>query len=59
MLGFHAVRTGGELKVDGEELQDARWFHRDDFGRRRELGLRLPSRVSIARRLIREWLDGS
>ncbi len=58
MLGFHAVRTGGELKIDRVELEDARWFHRDDFARRRELGLRLPSRVSIARRLIGEWLEG-
>lgn len=58
MLGFHAVRTGGDLRVDGVELQDAKWFHRDDFTRRRDIGLRLPSRVSIARRLIREWLEG-
>ncbi|MDH3734934.1 MAG: NAD(+) diphosphatase [Gemmatimonadota bacterium] len=58
MLGFHAVRMGGELRPDGDELEDARWFHRDDFARRREIGLRLPSRVSIARRLIQEWLDG-
>jgi NAD+ diphosphatase len=57
MLGFHAVRTGGDLRVDGVELEDARWFHRDDFARRKEIGLRLPSRVSIARRLIREWLE--
>jgi NAD+ diphosphatase len=57
MLGFHAVRTGGKLRVDEVELEDARWFHRDDFARRKEIGLRLPSDVSIARRLIREWLD--
>ncbi len=56
MLGFHADRIGGELEVDGIELADARWFHREDLARRREIGLRLPSRVSIARRLIEEWL---
>ncbi len=58
MLGFHAVRTGGELRVDRRELSDARWFERDEVWRRREVGLRLPPRVSIARRLIEEWLDG-
>jgi len=57
MLGFHADRVGGDLRVDGLELADARWFHRDELGRRRETGLKLPSRVSIARRLIEEWLD--
>lgn len=57
MLGFHAVRTGGDLEIDRTELEDARWFHRDEFSRRRDIGLRLPSRVSIARRLIEEWLD--
>ncbi len=56
MLGFHAVRVGGELQVDGEELADARWFHREDFARRQEVGFKLPSRVSIARRLIEDWL---
>ncbi|MDX1395155.1 MAG: NAD(+) diphosphatase [Gemmatimonadota bacterium] len=58
MLGFHAIRTGGELRVDGVELEDARWFGRDEFERRSESGLRLPSKVSIARRLIEDWLAG-
>lgn len=57
MLGFHAERIGGELRVDGIELADARWFRRDELARRAEGGPRLPSRVSIARRLIEEWLD--
>ncbi len=56
MLGFHAKRIGGNLHLDGQELADARWFHRDDFLRRKEIGLKLPSRVSIARRLIQDWL---
>jgi NAD+ diphosphatase len=57
MLGFMATRVGGELRVDPMELEDARWFER---ARIRELvvagELRLPGRVSIARRLIEEWL---
>lgn len=58
MLGFSAVRVGGDMRIDREELQDARWFGRDEIRRKREIGLRLPTRVSIARRLIEEWLAG-
>ncbi len=59
MLGFRAERVGGELTVAGQELVDARWFERADFARRREIGLRLPGRVSISRRLIEDWLAGA
>jgi NAD+ diphosphatase len=58
MLGFHAEAEGGELRIDRVELSDARWFHRDEVRARREIGLKLPSRVSIARRLIEDWLAG-
>lgn len=58
MLGFRAERVGGELSVARQELVDARWFDRVDFARRREIGLRLPGRVSISRRLIEDWLAG-
>ena len=58
MLGFRAERVGGELSVARQELVDARWFDRADFARRREIGLRLPGRVSISRRLIEDWLAG-
>ena len=58
MLGFRAERVGGELSVASQELADARWFERSDFARRREIGLRLPGRVSISRRLIEDWLAG-
>lgn len=58
MLGFRAERVGGALTVARQELVDARWFERADFARRREIGLRLPGRVSISRRLIEDWLAG-
>ncbi len=58
MLGFHAVRAGGDVRVDTTELADARWFHRDEVVDRETSGLRLPGRVSIARRLIEDWLGG-
>lgn len=49
MVGFTARYTGGELRVDTRELEDARWFHRD------ALPL-LPPPLSIARKLIDAWL---
>ncbi len=58
MLGFTA--TGKRLvpRVDGTELEAARWFEREELLSALETGaVRLPSDVSIARRLIAEWLD--
>jgi NAD+ diphosphatase len=58
MLGFQATAESLELQVDGYELEDARWLHRQEMVD--ELGqgqLRLPSSYSIARRLIEDWFD--
>ena len=54
MLGFHARPAGGAITLRDGELEDARWFDRDDIAARRVL---LPPRVSIAYRLIEEWFD--
>ena len=57
---FTARRVGGELRIDEDELEDAGWFERVAMGELIESGeLRLPSRVSIARRLIEDWLKVS
>jgi NAD+ diphosphatase len=56
MLGFRAEAPAGELRIDRDELVDARWFTRaelQDPARRPE---RLPAPDSIARFLIEEWL---
>jgi NAD+ diphosphatase len=57
MLGFTARALDRNIRLDGNELEDARWFargfirdHVDDDG------FRLPRRDSIARRLIEDWL---
>ncbi|MEE2775171.1 MAG: NAD(+) diphosphatase [Acidobacteriota bacterium] len=55
MLGFHGTATRGEVYVDGHELEEARWAHRDEILNRE---LRLPPPLSIARRLIDDWLRG-
>jgi NAD+ diphosphatase len=53
MLGFTARARSAEILLS-DELEDARWFTRDEV-RRRE-GVELPSTISIARRLIEDWL---
>lgn len=49
MVGFTADYAGGEIRVDGEEIVDARWFSPDDLPS-------LPPNPSIARKLIDAWL---
>ncbi len=57
MVGFHATATTSELRVNRDELEDARWFHRDEL-LRPAAGVRLPRSDSIARRLVDDWLSG-
>jgi len=45
MVGFVAAYAGGEVAIDREELEDARWFSRDDLPDG-------PSRHSIARFIL-------
>jgi NAD+ diphosphatase len=54
MLGFTARARTRNIVLSADELEDARWFTRDEV-RRRE-GVELPSTISIARRLIEDWL---
>lgn len=50
MVGFTADYAGGELHLQREELKKAGWFHRDHLPK-------LPEKLSIARRLIDNWLS--
>lgn len=60
MLGFTATALRSEPQVDENELQDARWFGREELRDQVASGrVRLPRPVSIARRLIEEWLESS
>ncbi|MCW2672859.1 MAG: diphosphatase [Frankiales bacterium] len=56
MLGFRARADGDAEPVarDGE-LEDARWFHRDEL---RDGSAMLPTPVSIAYKLITDWVNG-
>lgn len=58
MLGFTARYAGGEVAPNDRELDDARWFSREELEQAAaglgELGL--PPREAIARRLVDAWL---
>lgn len=63
MLGFTARAAEGSVsdavRFDPVELEDARWFTRDEIRAFADDGpLRLPRRESIARRLVEDWLSG-
>ncbi|GAA1916638.1 NAD(+) diphosphatase [Streptantibioticus ferralitis] len=56
MLGFMARATSSEIRVDGEEIHEARWFSREDYRRAIATGDILPpTGISIAARLIELW----
>ncbi len=56
MLGFFAEATSHEI-VRGDELEDVRWFTRDEgLELQRTLSERTPYADTIARRLIATWL---
>lgn len=70
MLGFHVPWISGAISGDDDELEDARWFTREEVrvASRYEdswdepgtgEGLLLPPRSAIARRLIEEWVDAT
>ncbi|MEO6122591.1 MAG: NAD(+) diphosphatase [Ilumatobacteraceae bacterium] len=52
MLGFHAEWQSGEIECDPSEILDANWYRRDNLPN-------IPPRISIARKLIDAWLEGS
>lgn len=59
MLGFHARALSREIRVDGVEMQDARWFTRRAMQEETAAGsLVLPGGVSISRSLVEDWYGG-
>jgi len=53
MLGFRATADSGDIVLNDGELEDARWFTRHEI---RAGWPKLPPRLSIARRLVDDWL---
>lgn len=58
MLGFHAEGLSEEITIDTTELAAARWFSRDEVRNHEAHGFQLPGRISIARRLVEDWVAG-
>jgi NAD+ diphosphatase len=50
MIGFTAEWASGDVKIDGEEIVEARFFDADALPT-------VPPKISIARRLIDAWVD--
>jgi NAD+ diphosphatase len=56
MIGCLAKASSTEISVDGEEIEDARWFTRAQMKQEAEAGtLVLPGGISISRSLIEHW----
>ena len=53
MLGFIAEATSTEIELNDGELEDARWFSRDEL---LAGACKLPFGISIARRLVDHWI---
>ncbi|MFP3088830.1 NAD(+) diphosphatase [Treponema sp. TIM-1] len=51
MIGFKTRYAGGTITPDGEEIEDARWFRRDELPD-------LPGFGSVSRYLINLWIEG-
>lgn len=56
MLGFTARARSDEIQADGEEIEEARWFSREELCTAIEQGEVLPpAGISIAARLVELW----
>ena len=58
MLGFSAQAIEPSISLNDNELEEARWFSRDDLQAGLRSGaLRVPPQLSISSRLIAHWYD--
>ena len=61
MIGCHAEALSETIVIDRSEIEDARWFSRDELalmlGRRHPDGLTTPPPVAIAHHLIRSFVE--
>jgi NAD+ diphosphatase len=62
MIGCHAEALTTEITIDPVELEDARWFDRDEVAlmllRQHPDGLLTPPPIAIAHHIIRAWVQG-
>jgi NAD+ diphosphatase len=61
MIGAHAEALSEKIVVDKDELEDARWFSRDEVAsmlmRKHPQGLTCPPGVAIAYHIMRAWVE--
>jgi NAD+ diphosphatase len=61
MMGAHAEALSDQIVVDRDELEDARWFSRDEVAsmlmRKHPQGLTCPPGVAIAYHIMRAWVE--
>jgi NAD+ diphosphatase len=61
MIGCHARATSSAITVDREELEDARWFTREEvvlmFRGEHPEGISIPPPIAIAHHIIRHWVE--
>jgi len=61
MIGCHAEAVTRDIVVDRTELEDARWFSKDEVAamllRRHPQGLTTPPPVAIAHHIVRAWVE--
>jgi NAD+ diphosphatase len=61
MIGCHAKALSSEITVDREELEDARWFTRDEvvlmLKGEHPAAITVPPPIAIAHHIIRAWVE--
>jgi NAD+ diphosphatase len=61
MLGCYATALGPDFRIDGHEIEAARWLSKDEararLANRIEDEMRLPVAIAIAHHLIRDWAN--
>jgi NAD+ diphosphatase len=59
MLGFYGEGLNDEIVLDETEMRDAQWFTREQVANPAASGFNIPPPLSIARRLIDDWLEAN
>jgi NAD+ diphosphatase len=61
MIGCHAEATSDKIVIDRSEIEDARWFEREELAlmlaRQHPQGLTTPPPVAIAHHIIRNYVE--
>ena len=62
MIGCHGIAETTDIQIDPNEIQEARWFSREEvklmFEEAHPEGITIPGKQAIARSLIQAFVDG-